>query len=90
MTIIHDWSGKAIRRGRSLRIIMEHARGYRPRDVHTLSQQGKVLHVHYADGAKCTTVFADEAVLGDWIAARVRYGRGRWKSGKNCDCVVQS
>ena len=67
-------NNKVVNKSRNLRGMMEYARKYGAK----LSQDDNILHAQYGNGATLETTFADESVLKDWIAARIKYGRGNF------------
>lgn len=69
--------GQVFRTGKNLRVIQEYARTFKY-DTTKLRQRGKTLIVMFPEGSRCETPFADATVLRDWIADRVRFGRGRF------------
>ncbi len=69
-----------VHQGKNLRVILDHARRFRVGGT-SIWQDGCYLRVSFPDGAYCTTAFADQTALRDWIADRVKYGRGRFIAG---------
>jgi len=68
--------GDIVRTSKNLACIMTHARDFRFDTK--LHQDGYTLHVNYSNKDQCSTRFADQTVLRDWISDRVRFGRGKY------------
>lgn len=68
---------KIVAQSRNLRAVL--AYGRKIAGCHMMTASDKTLKVFYTNGAECETEFADASVLRDWVATRIRYGRGRWQ-----------
>ncbi len=69
-----------VHQGKNLRVILDHARRFKVGGT-SIWRDGYYLRVSFPDGTYCTTAFQDQTVLRDWIADRVKHGRGRFISG---------
>lgn len=77
---IRNADGVPVQWSRNLRCIPDRARELGFGTVLQIHpEQANLLQVTFRDGSYCHTAFNDPRVLAQWIANRIRYGRGKFE-----------